>query len=622
MLLVRIAVWYHREPRSRFELSPRIDGGFVRLKNATPAAIAMVVPIASVLSKCCGELMAVFDPAPSAVTEFSKSDNRSWWILAVGLILGLIFLWPPYVTRMWNAEHYQFFVFVLAAVAWLLWSRQPEIAESRSTPRPTVVLVSWLGIVFLIAAGNVGYSHSVGSFAGIVINIFAIICGVYTVYGWRGLRSASGVLWLLGFAVPLPLSLDRELIMAMQMLASDLASRLLDGTGVIHFRQGVIIETPTAKYLTEEACSGVRSLFSSLALVAIYGVWTRHRRWRIVINLVQAVIWVLIGNSIRVALVVAFADSFPAIATGWGHELLGMAVFGFILAMVASTDAAVSRWISDRLVIDTRGKSSSVGDQKRVQLPPFPISGLGSKVLFIALGVTVIIALRTAWVRQAKANFELFATFASIDDPHEDDFNRQYNGYTKQSFNHVKRERRTIWAKNSFVYEFKRGHLNPVLSIDRPWNEWHDLHICYSSAGWESSPRYALSPKVGAAKPRTSQHKYSELTLKRSGRYGVVIFSAIDRLGEHVPERVWPISAMRLQSKTAMMRVLSNQILARLGVPGYEHQYLALSALLPVSTIQVYAESPEPWNEEELESLREFFFVLREEIVVAASRQE
>jgi len=554
--------------------------------------------------------MAVFNPTPSAVAEATKSDDRSWWILGVGLVLGLIFLWPPYVTRMWTAEHYQFFVFALAAVGCLLWLGWPEIVRSRSTPNPTVVLISWLCVVLLIAAGNVAHS----GFVGIAATILAIHCGVYTAYGWSGLRSAGGILWLLCFAVPLPMMLDRELVVAMQMVASGLASRLLDGTGVIHFRQGVIIETPTAKFLTEEACSGIQSLFSSLALVAIFGVWTRHRPWRIIINLIQAVVWVLIGNSIRVAIVVAFADSFPAIATGWGHETLGLVVFAFILAMVASTDVVVSRWIKDRLIPDAEPESSSVGDQNRLWLPPFPISGFKSKVLFVAVGVTVMIGLRTAWVRQAKADFGLFATFASIDDPTEDDLNDQYLGYTKQSFKHVKRDRSTIWANHSFVYEFKSGHLKPVLSIDRPWNNWHNLHVCYSSSGWQSSPTYAISPEKSQRNPQTSQYKHSELILKRSGRYGAVIFSAIDRLGNHVPEASTGLLAAKL---TTPRRVLS-----AFGFESLGDELDVSSIRLPVSTIQVYAESPAPWKEEELESLRELFFAVREEIVVTANRQE
>jgi len=546
--------------------------------------------------------------------EKQSFTNRSWWFLALSLVLGLVFLWPTYATRMWNSGHYQFFVFVLAVVAWLLWSRKSEIAKSRSTPSNAVVLVSWLCIALFIAVGNVAYS----GFAGIVATIFAIACGIYSAYGWGGLRSACKVLWLLGFAVPLPLMLDQELIIKMQVLASDLASRLLDGTGVIHFRQGVIIETPKAKFMTEEACSGIRSLFSSMAAVSIYGVTARHRLWRIVINLIQTIVWVLIGNSIRVAFVVAFADLFPSIATGLGHELLGIAVFGFILAMVASTDVALSRWISDQLVIDASSESSSSGYSRRMRLPPFPISGFGHAVLVFALSVTVLVALRTAWVRQAKANENLYPTFASIAEPSEGDFSQQFAKYEKQSFKHVERDSGMIWAKNSFVFEFKRGHLSPILSIDRPWNEWHNLNYCYSNIGWESNPTYAISPKKISEIVKTSHHAYSELILKRSGQYGFVIFSAVDRLGQHVPEMI-PSDATGL---IAAMRLNPRQILSAIGLNARDDQYDVSSARLPVSTIQVYAESPGPWKEEDLESLRDLFFALREEIAVTASRQK
>lgn len=542
----------------------------------------------------------------------ASSSRRSWILLATALVLGIGFLWPTYVSRMWNTGHYQYFCFVIVVVAWLLWARRSEIVELRSVSNRSIVLASWIGVALIAAAGNLAYS----GFMGIIATICGVLSAIYTAYGWGGLRSAFSTLWLLVFVVPLPLMLDQELIIKMQILASDLASRLLDGTGVIHFRQGVIIETPHARFMTEEACSGIRSLFSSMAAVSIYGVTMRHRAWRIAINLLQTIAWVLVGNSIRVAVVVAIAGYFPWIASGFGHELFGIAVFGFIIAMVASTDIALSWWISDQFVIEPSNESSSAIDQKELSIPPFPISGLRSKVLFIALGVTVVIAFRTAWVRHTAADTGLFAAFESIRDPNEDDFDRDYFGFEKQSYKHVKRDHSTIWANNSFVYEFKRGHLSTILSIDRPWNQWHNLHICYSNIGWESSPTYSIAPKLDAGKFQTSQHKYSELILKRSGRYGVVIFSAIDRRGEHVLE-ITPTDARGL---FAMMRIQPNQILAAIGFPGHKDPYLVSPVRLPVSTIQVYAESPEPWKEAELESLRALFFVLREEIALSASR--
>ncbi len=93
-----------------------------------------------------------------------------------------------------------------------------------------------------------------------------------------------------------------------------------------------------------------------------------------------------------------------------------------------------------------------------------------------------------------------------------------------------------------------------------------------------------------------------------------MIFSAIDRLGNHVPEASTGLLAAKL---TTPRRVLS-----AFGFESLGDELDVSSIRLPVSTIQVYAESPAPWKEEELESLRELFFAVREEIVVTANRQE
>lgn len=540
------------------------------------------------------------------------ADGKRWIALTASLVVGLGFLWPPYATRMWNAGHYQFFVFVLAAVGWLLWSRRSEIGQSKTTPNVTVTFFSWLAIAVLIAFANITYS----GLAGIVATMLAVAAAIYAVYGWGGLRTAGDVLWLLGFAIPLPLMFDQALIINMQVLASELASRLLDGGGVIHFRHGVIIETPEAKFMTEEACSGIRSLFSSMAAVAIFGFISRHRAWRIGINLGQAVLWVMVGNSIRIAIVVALAGSYPSVASGWGHELLGLAVFGFILAMVASTDVALTRWICDFLVIDAANEPPDTTVQDGYVLPPLPVSGARGAILMCVLVAASLVSLRTAWVRQTANKASVAKSFAAIDEPAESDFQGQYAGFAKQSFTHMTRSTNALLAENSFLYEFNRNHLQAILSIDRPWDHWHNLHVCYSNLGWESTPTYAIVSSQIVPGIATARHKHSELKLTRAGRYGFVIYSAIDRRGNHVAET----AVMDTGGIIAAARLQPKQIIAALGFGG-ENDQEAVSVSLPVSTIQVYAESPGSWKEEDLNHIKELFYAVREEVVAELVKQ-
>ena len=539
-------------------------------------------------------------------------DRKRWIGLASLSAAGLAFLWPPYATRMWGAGHYQFFVFVLVVAAWLLWSRKDEIVQSRWMPNARTMFLLWLVVAAMIAFANITYSGLIGFLA----TILAVASGIYSIYGWGGLRRAAGVLWLLAFAVPLPLMLDQALIVKMQVLASELASRLLDGSGVIHFRQGVIIETPQKKFMTEEACSGIRSLFSSMAVVAMHGVWMRHRPWRIAINLSQTVVWVLVGNSLRIAIVVALAGSFPWLAAGWGHELLGLAVFGFILGMVASTDTALSRWISVHWMVDATSEPLETSLPEPFSSPTFPVLGIRQALVFVALSVALLVALRTGWVRQTAAMAFPSQRVSSIADPLESDFSGQYAGFMKQSFSHMKRDGSAMWAENSFVYQFNRNPLQAIVSIDRPWNHWHNLNICYSGIGWDSTPTYAIAASDSASVVLTSQHKHSELMLKRAGRYGFVIFSAMDRTGAHVPET----AVVNASGFAAASRLQPKQLLASLGFERQKDDQQQ-TIRLPVSTIQVYADSPLPLKEDDLQLLRELFFSLREEIATGLIQQ-
>lgn len=606
------------------------------------------------------------------------NSNRNLWLgLATFLFIGLGFLVATYAARMWNSGHYQFFVIVIFAVAGLLWSRLAEIVASRSEPNARVSVALWLAVAVFLAVGNVTYSGLVGILATIAV----VVTTIYSVHGWGGLRAAAPTIALLGFVVPLPLMLDQALIVRMQLLASELASRLLDGVGIVHVREGVMIETPGGKFITEEACSGIRSLFSSLAVVAMHGVALRHRWWRIVGNLAQGVLWVLVGNSLRVALVVAVAGRFPWVATGLGHELIGLLVFAFILAMVASVDTAFSFWVRDYFVIDTTSAQVEIdmggptpvdrvpsgGDRSNLtSLPPFPITGPGRALVFAALGCVVLITARTAWVRQSALANVPVPTWSAVADPQDSDFSGQYGGFTHTSFTHKTRGGNPIWAENSFIYQFKRNELRPILSIDRPWNHWHNLHVCYTGIGWHSTPSYAISsaPVIKSlqgldggqlglegmgADSITLGHRHSELMLKRQGRYGFVIFSAVDRWGDHVSETVaggtvglvqaarltpeqlfsalgigritgWP-DITELADSTARPEdpEEARHLERKLGsggpevlVPNQSHSARPLT--LPVSTVQVFAESPLPWTEPQLDSLRALFFILREQI--------
>jgi exosortase len=540
-------------------------------------------------------------------------DRVSWIGLLLLTVVGLGFIWVPYSIRMWAAGHYQFFPLVFLAVGILLWSRRAELAFNRSPADGRLLAPLLVSVIVLAIFSNLLYS----SFLGIIATVLAIWVGVYAVFGWGGVRVAAPVLALLVFAIPLPMHLDEALIVRMQLLASDFASRFLDGIGVIHFRQGVILQTQNTQFLTEEACSGIRSLFSSWAVVAIVSVAMRHRWWRFAINMAQTVVWVMLGNILRIVLVVALADVAPWLGTGWGHELLGLGVFAFILAMIASTDTAVSGLISNELVIETRdespilpgygGENANAGPA--VELPPFPLADRPRMVVFAGLVVLALVSMRAEWVRSGWTATVQSLASRKLPAPHEADLPEALAGLERTSFTHTSRGPNFLWAQDSYLWEYRRGPLVAIVSLDTPWNEWHNLDHCYRNIGWQTEPQFGLLPPQPSSEA-LAEYRHSELLMHRAGNYGFVVFSAIDRNGNYVAEG----GALEAADIIADPAVLFAHTRAALGLGGQRANVLTADRL-PVSTVQLYAESTLPWTGEDLKRLRDLFLEAREKLV-------
>lgn len=554
-------------------------------------------------------------------------SHRSPWLwLIASAVLGLFFLLIPYVARMWAAGHYQFFPLVFIAVAMLLWARRGEIADAQDQSHRGLLIVGIFTLAALVIVANVLYSN----FLAIAITVASLALGVYAVFGRGGLLVSAPILALLVFVIPLPMRMDEALIIRMQFLASHLASRLLDGIGVIHFRQGVILQTEGASFLTEEACSGVRSLFSSLAVVAVFAVAMKHRALRLLVNLVQTLFWVVIGNSLRIAIVVALAEQAPWLASGMGHEILGLLVFAFILAMVASTDAALVQMFSSRFYV--RSEDAVLSDKIRrthpIQLdyPTFPLSGPSRKALFGLLALMVLISLRVAWVRRSEVASLSSLLVSRMQAPDPELLSGEIAGFEQKAFRHEQRSSHYLLADESYVWQFNNGATSAIVSLDGPWSDWHDLNNCYRGVGWTTRADYFLTPGVPLVEKSEAEDSassnagdagrgsftHSELMMERAGQYGFVIFSAIDRDGQDVAEGIGA-STIRGGGWGGGWRERSA---VSLGLGDRQVDFVA-ARRLPVSTVQVYAESLAPLTDQDLDRLRELFFRAREQIVAA-----
>jgi exosortase len=156
-------------------------------------------------------------------------------------------------------------------------------------------------------------------------------------YGYRQIMHWWLPVALIILSVPLPAVLIGSLAMPLQFQASQFGAALLEARNVPVLLAGNVIHLPGRSLFVTEACSGLRSLTSLLALgVLIGGLWLRTPGLRLALVILAVPIAMLL-NGIRIFLtgfLVYFVN--PALGEGLMHYTEGWALFAIAFVMLGA----------------------------------------------------------------------------------------------------------------------------------------------------------------------------------------------------------------------------------------------------------------------------------------------
>lgn len=154
-------------------------------------------------------------------------------------------------------------------------------------------------------------------------------------------------------AIPLPVLLINSIAFPLQLQASRLGAALLEWRHIPVLLQGNVIHLPGRTLFVTEACSGLRSLSSLLALgVLIGGLWLRFPVTRTLLVALTIPIAMLL-NGVRVFLtgfLVFFVDpklgeGFMHMSEGWIIFVVAMGILGAIAWLFLQLERLVTRRI-------------------------------------------------------------------------------------------------------------------------------------------------------------------------------------------------------------------------------------------------------------------------------------
>ncbi|MCM0083391.1 exosortase/archaeosortase family protein [Geomonas sp. Red32] len=267
-------------------------------------------------------------------------QNRLAFLFTLLLLMAVYAKVVPDMARQWYEDANYSHGFLVPLVAgFFVWERRRLLAT-------TVVEPWWPGLILLIFAmlqlvvGRLGMelftmrSSLVVALGGITLFFF----------GRRLFRLMLLPLAYLLFMVPLPYLVYDAIAFPLKLFVTRVSIAFLQMAGVVVLREGNVIQLPLTTLEVADACSGIRSLISLLALAVACACFLKLPAGRRVALVVAAVPIAIFANALRVIGTGLLAQYWGArAAEGFFHEFAGLVVFMAAAFLLVALGALLSR---------------------------------------------------------------------------------------------------------------------------------------------------------------------------------------------------------------------------------------------------------------------------------------
>ena len=262
----------------------------------------------------------------------SKSRNLVVWSAILFSLLALLYgsVLRLLVFQWWKDPNYGHGFFVPLFSGYILWHQRERWMKSEIKPSNFGFLVM-LAAVGLLFIGSLGAELFTSRFS-----LLVLIAGIILfLAGWKMLRAVAFPLAFLVFMIPIPVIIYNQITFPLQLIASRLATFWLEVVQVPVLRDGNVLILSNLSLEVAEACSGIRSLMSLIALAVAYGHLAEPRRWVRYALIVLMVPSAIVTNAMRIMGAGVLAHKFgPQAAEGFLHQFSGWVVFLATLVLI------------------------------------------------------------------------------------------------------------------------------------------------------------------------------------------------------------------------------------------------------------------------------------------------
>jgi len=285
----------------------------------------------------------------SGDTDARLTPAHWGWLAAFCLVAAAAY--GPVLTDMaadWaRDDNYSHGFLVPFVSAYALWVHRRHLVDLEWRPSWFGFGVVLLGVVALVL-GEVGAEQ----FTKRVSFLLVVGGGILFLLGIPALRRLSFPYAYLFFMVPLPYIVYDSVAFPLKLMAARVATGVVLAMGIPIYAEGNVIYLESTTLQVADACSGIRSLMSLLALAAAFAYLTQRgkaSRWFLTLSAIPIAIFT---NMVRI-IGTAFLTHYYGVemAMGFFHEFAGLVVFGtalvilFVLGLVLQR---ADRWLGAR----------------------------------------------------------------------------------------------------------------------------------------------------------------------------------------------------------------------------------------------------------------------------------
>ena len=268
----------------------------------------------------------------------------------------LIWLMPSWVAVVWLVSRAQWFWnhhadlqfgwIVLLLCGYLFFEayehRPPLVLEWRW---PSLALAGLgLGLIllaqiFMAALGTIGPSFQAFALGTLLL----VAANLQQAFGWRGVRHFMFPFAFILTAIPLPLNVYQPIVQGLQSFVTSMTIQALGLTGVPAHQVGSLIHLPNCTVGVDEACSGIRSLQSTVMATMFIGYLTLKRNGLRALLLVAGVALAIVGNLARSFILSRIAYGRGIAALERFHDTAGWSILFFTVAGVGLIAWSIAR---------------------------------------------------------------------------------------------------------------------------------------------------------------------------------------------------------------------------------------------------------------------------------------